>query len=336
MFNVYRNDLFLRTDAIKLFELCSLNTANVTCADDVNLDRLQQDNLLKLTLVDHNVPTESQRDLVPSVVEIVDHHQDDTSDVYDKTVERTISLVGSCATLIAVDFLSHKREALEQNEDLVKLLLGVILLDTDNLNPTTGLATYQDCDVVSQLAGLTDIDCSGLFTELIAAKFDTTGLSAYDLLRRDYKYASSTASGFTAGGSSVPGSAIRFLDCEDAQTALQQFSKEKSVNLLLVDAIFYYSDQNKRRRQIIIYCPNRKLQIKVVKYLLKEGALGLKEVSQADSSIQVFDQDNTSVSRKHMLGLICAALDQEDIPSFKSYIDHIASMQKITQIVEVC
>ena len=88
--------------------------------------------------------------------------------------------------LLATSCLTNA-QALEESPDLVKLLLGAILLDTDNLSEITGIATEKDSEVVAVLSSMTESSCDDLFNELSAAKFDTSGLSAYDLLRRDYK-----------------------------------------------------------------------------------------------------------------------------------------------------
>ena len=336
MFSASRGDLHLRTDAIKLFEECDVKTASVACSDDLDLHQLQQESRLKLTLVDHSVPNEDQRDLVLSVVEVIDHRQDDSSGMYDASVEKSISSVGSCATLIADDFLTHKRRALEDNPDLVKLLLGVILLDTDNLSAMTGLATDKDHDVVAELANLTDADPDGLFHGLLAAKFDLSGLSAYDLLRRNYKDVPPSTRGLRAGGSTVPERAASFLDRKDAIFSLQQFYTEKSVDVLLVIYAFYTDPERQQcQRQIVIYCLDEKLFHKVAKYLVAAGILELSEVPQNNPSIRQFDQGNTAVSRRKVLHLISSALSQEDIPSFKSFIDEIASVQTASEISQV-
>ena len=336
MFSTSRGDLPLRTDATKLFEECNVNTASVVCSDDLDLHQLCKDGQLKLTLVDHSVPSEDQRDLVPSVIEIVDHHQDDSSGVYGTSVEKSISPVGSCVTLIADDFLTYKREALEQNPDLVKLLLGVILLDTDNLSATTGLGTDKDHDVVAELSNLIDEDCDGIFSDLLTAKFDMSGLSAYDLLRRDYKDAPLSTKGLRAGGSTVPESGMKFLEREGASSSLQQFYTEKSVDVLLVNYVFYADPEHQQRqRQIVLYCLDGKLLIKVSKYLAAENMLGLKKVSQSNPNIQLFDQNNITVSRKKMLSLISTAVSQEDLPSFKSFVDEIAPIQTAEMMAQV-
>ena len=334
MFSALRDDLSLRTDAIRLFEECGVSTANVACANDLDMHQLQQHSRLKLTLVDHSVPV--QRELVPSVVEIIDHHQDDSSGVYDDSVKKRISPVGSCATLVADEFLAHKREALEQNPDLAKLLLGVILLDTDNLSPTTGLATNKDRDVVAELSNLTDANRDGLFSNLLAAKFDTSGLSAFDLLRRDYKDAPLSTTGMRAGGSTVTERSRSFLKRRDTISSLQQFITEKGIDVLLVDHVFYADPElQQRQRQIVIYCPDGKLCNKVSKYLAAEDVLGLKEISQNNPNIRLFDQANLVMSRKKVLGLINIALSQEDIPSFKSFVDDISSVQTAKRMAQV-
>jgi inorganic pyrophosphatase/exopolyphosphatase len=338
MFSASRKDLTLRTDATKLFEECNVNTANVTCAGDLDLHQLCKDGQLRLTLVDHSVLSEDQSDLVPSVVEIVDHHRDDSSGVYDMSVEKNISVVGSCVTLIADDFLTYKREALEQNPDLVKLLLGVILLDTDNLSPTTGLVTEKDHDMVAELSNLTDVDCGSLFDDLLAAKFDTSGLSEYDLLRRDYMDAPPSAKDWRAGGSTVPGNAEIILAHTDTKAALHQIVAERNLDVYVIICIYYLdSARQLPQHQIIMYCPNNKLQTRVVKCLLEEEMLGWKEISEDDPTVRVFHQENTAVSRKQLLLLISTALsqpDEDEVPLFKSFIDQKASINAVKELVE--
>ena len=341
MFSASRGDLPLRTDAVKLFEECDVCTASVLCAGDLDLYQLQQDGRLKLTLVDHSVPSKDkdERDLVPSVVEIIDHHKDDSSGVYDDIVKKTIAPVGSCATLVADDFLTYKQEALEQNSDLVKLLLGVILIDTDNLNPTTGLATGKDRDVVAELSNLTDADCDVLFSNLSAAKFDTSGLSAYDLLRRDYKDAPPSTKEWRAGGSTVPENATTFLARADAKAALHQIVSEKNMDIYVIICIYYLdSARQLPQRQAVIYSPRSRLLTKVVRCLVAEEMLGWKGISQDDPTVAVFYQGNTAVSRKQVLVLTSAALsrpDEEDIPSFKFFIDQMASVDAAKELVQV-
>ena len=61
-----------------------------------------------------------------------------------------------------------------------------------------------------------------------------------------------------AGGSTVPESGTSFLDREDAADALQQFSGERGVDVLLVNYVFYSDvDRQERERQIVVYCSER-------------------------------------------------------------------------------
>jgi hypothetical protein len=133
----------------------------------------------------------------------------------------------------------------------------------------------------------------------------------------------------------VPESASRFLDREDAVSSLQQFSTGKGVDVLLVIYVFYSDAERKQyHRQIEIYCLDSKLLNKVSRYLVGQDVLALKEVSQNEPNIRLFDQENTSVSRKKVLALISAALSQEDIPSFKSFVEDLASVQTAKELAE--
>ena len=114
----------------------------------------------KVTLVDHNVLSDSMSFLEPFVQEIIDHHKDEG--LYAKTVEnskRKIEMVGSTTTLIAENFLnnqflnktvfsgvgnSHDDGAQLRDADtdehnnsrnISYMLFSTILLDTMDLSP---------------------------------------------------------------------------------------------------------------------------------------------------------------------------------------------------------
>lgn len=314
MFNFPRADIPLRLEATHLFADCNVNTASVLCDGNLDLKQLQAANRLELTLVDHNVPVGDQQFLSTSVIEIIDHHKDETGSLYHD-VMKNIAPVGSCATLVAKDFLDMKPMALERNPDLVKLLLGAILVDTVNLEPSAGRATDVDRDVVVRLGKLTDVDQDSLYSQLQNAKFDFSGLSAYDLLRKDFKNAAPTHSGIKAGASSIPETLEDFLKRPDADDALDRFSKDHDLDLLLLVSVSFTDPEHRHlKRQCGVYSKNEPLRSQVANYLKNQEHLNLKEITTSNPDLTTFDQGDITASRKQLLPLVNAALAQPEEP----------------------
>ena len=319
VFNAPRTDIPFRADAMHLFEICNVNPDHVACIGEIDFNGLQSDGRLRLTLVDHNVPRESQRSLIPAVVEIVDHHDDSSGSLYSPDVAKRLHSVGSCATLTAADFLDQKPIALEKNLDLVRLLLGAILLDTENLTTAAGLATDKDWEVVDALVGLTDIDRDSLYRQLRAAGYE----NAYNILKGNYKDAPVTRSDARAGGSTVMMSLETFLGQKYAKEAVEEFAAEKDVDVFVVEFVFYSDPEKKqRRRQLVIYSENHQLRSQVVDFLNSQPSLGLMSLPLDDPRMSGFEQDD-SVSRKQVLKLISVAL----MPTFKYFVDEHSSVE---------
>ena len=131
----------------------------------------------EITLVDHNTlnkPLQKFNDTL-HVVEIVDHHKDEGQ--FTETcfgAHRIIAfqddhaLVASATTLVAERLKKLREQHLQDRDHSMKsfrliypssigtLLLGVILLDSVNLDPSVGKVTQRDEDAVSDLLSHTD------------------------------------------------------------------------------------------------------------------------------------------------------------------------------------
>mmetsp|Transcript_31691 Transcript_31691/g.57369 ORF Transcript_31691/g.57369 Transcript_31691/m.57369 type:complete len:372 (+) Transcript_31691:2976-4091(+) len=167
-----------------------------------------------VSLVDHNTLNKSLRHFNENliVVEIVDHHKDEKQ--YKKTCEhRNIAfdnghaLVASTTTLVAERLQEYHPTPYPSSIGI--LLLGVILLDSVNLDESVGKVTQRDEDAVRDLLLHTDwstampssylkyedngditVDTNGLFKKLQQSKYDPkfwSSLSVERALRYDYK-----------------------------------------------------------------------------------------------------------------------------------------------------
>eukprot|EP00903_Cladosiphon_okamuranus_P010485 g9918.t2 len=206
-----RADLALRREVLVLFELCAVEPSKVLFSDDLDLSALQGEGRLRLTLMDHNAVSGGLSTLGDAVVEIVDHHKDLEQHPGVQGAARDIAfdasdgsgwgLVGSCCTLVAERILAQEQESKVLSSDVARMLLGVILVDTTNLDTEAKLATERDVAAAEQLSSrvswtsspLRGLSCATpdeLFDSLRNAKFDPAfwkELSATDCLRYDYK-----------------------------------------------------------------------------------------------------------------------------------------------------
>ena len=91
------------------------------CRDSVDLRALHESGRLQLVLVDHHVMAKDTEFLRGSVVEIVDHHPQDSAWVWPSSVT-TLRKVGSCCTLVAEKVLQSSPKLL--NCQIASLLYG--------------------------------------------------------------------------------------------------------------------------------------------------------------------------------------------------------------------
>ncbi|CAN0201985.1 unnamed protein product, partial [Ectocarpus fasciculatus] len=227
-----RGDLALRREVLVLFELCGVDPSAIVFADELDLPTLQAQGRLRLILTDHNAVSGGLSGLGDSVVEIVDHHTDlgkhpsvqgSRRDVaFEENDGGGKALVGSCCTIVAERMLDQAPALL--SSDVAQLLLGVILVDTLNLDMEIKRATSRDIAAAQELSRRvswlpSSAQGSGehspssarrrcttadeLFDALRNAKFDPAfwrEISATDTLRYDYKsFHAAGESGGTSG-----------------------------------------------------------------------------------------------------------------------------------------
>ena len=331
VFNAPRETICLHEDAARLFADCNLDTSSVTCIDDVDLKPSHDHSKLGLTLVTHNALSPDQRHYATDVISIIDNHRDETQDAYEDTVEKHIEEAGACATLVAARFLDEMPHALEKNPDLVRLLLGVILLETVNLNPEAGRTTAKDRDIAARLGEYVVFNAESVFPQLQSARFSPSEhLNAYNLLRRDYRDGAVEApGGVRAGASSITESLSAFLTRPDASDALERFASERDTSVLLLVCIFFDDESRMPRRQLGVYCRDDRLRERTVAYLAEQDLLALSPLTTSLTPIAAFAQGNVKASRKVVLPLLVAGINEfagAAKTDFKVFIEERASV----------
>ncbi|KAJ3409935.1 Exopolyphosphatase [Chytridiales sp. JEL 0842] len=208
LISIPSSDFSLRSEAVYAFS-SSFPTSSIV-PDLVFLDHISLPNLaahhdLKFILTDHNKLPPSLECYADRVEGIIDHHKDEKMHL-DAAV-RIIEPVGSATSLVVRECAKLEDDSEFLDEELCKLLLAPVLLDTINLQPEMQRVTPTDTFAAERLLNMlvsaideeVELCMSGesdrqrksytdsFFKELQDAKFDCSSLTSLDLLRKDYK-----------------------------------------------------------------------------------------------------------------------------------------------------
>ena len=299
---VPREDFPLRADARWLLDHVGIDVDALTFDGEIPFGafaRTTRDDALRLVLVDHNAVASSSAyaAFADAVDAVVDHHDDEKR--YPAACDAVIVPTGSCATLVAealvspvdasepsgtatlVSFETAARlfvgnsktgedsdaRCLRVGDPRAALLLAAVLLDTQNLNASATRVHARDAAIVPILASLAGTGDVGAFhDELKRRRFDQSGLSPRDLLRRDYKQwrfvpradvadapATSATSAWDVGVASFGVSLGEMAtDAPAIRDACAAFARDKRVDALALMCAFDDETTRAFRRQFAI------------------------------------------------------------------------------------
>eukprot|EP00978_Attheya_sp_CCMP212_P020722 scaffold59640_cov50-Attheya_sp.AAC.4 len=148
-----------RPEVNLLLQLAGISINDLLFVDDPRIkSNKDTSNCADVTLVDHNVLSESLVNKNWTVVEIVDHHQDKKQYLDSCSgVNRAIAfadnraLVASACTLVSERLKETWDPSSLYPMSLGVLLMGGILLDSVNLSPEVGKVTQRDIDATENL-----------------------------------------------------------------------------------------------------------------------------------------------------------------------------------------
>ncbi|XP_048213938.1 exopolyphosphatase PRUNE1 isoform X2 [Perognathus longimembris pacificus] len=183
--NIKRSELPLRGDNVFFLQKVHIPETVLIFRDEIDLHALHRAGQLTLILVDHHVLPKSDRALEEAVAEVLDHRPIDQK--HCPPCHVSVELVGSCATLVTERILQGAPEILDRQTAV--LLHGTIILDCVNMDPKIGKATLKDTKYVEKLEALfPDLPKrEDIFESLQKAKFDVSGLTTEQMLRKDQK-----------------------------------------------------------------------------------------------------------------------------------------------------
>ncbi|XP_049980534.1 exopolyphosphatase PRUNE1 [Alexandromys fortis] len=183
--NINRAELPLRGDNVFFLQKVQIPESALVFRDEIDLHALHQAGQLTLILVDHHVLPKSDAALEEAVAEVLDHRPIEQK--YCPPCHVSVELVGSCATLVAERILQGAPEILDRQT--ASLLHGTIILDCVNMDAKVGKTTPKDSKYVEKLEALfPDLpQRKDIFDSLQKAKFDVSGLTTEQMLRKDQK-----------------------------------------------------------------------------------------------------------------------------------------------------
>ncbi|KAL1922310.1 uncharacterized protein VTP21DRAFT_9849 [Calcarisporiella thermophila] len=270
-------------------------------------------------LLDHN---RDNNIINGRVVGILDHHVDEG--LYLDVSLRRIEMVGSCVTLVVLQFLERWKMQMdnEWSKELAKLMLAPLLVDTVNLEPKFGRATSLDQQAAdflfSILLGSAPMEEKKLvaidtYSDLQKARLKVDHLSTWDLLRKDYKQWDVEGVGISSVSWDLTAWTLRD-GCESVVTSIESYAFSRHLRLYLAmtacekDGVF--------QRELVVF-PIESEMDGVLERLEEKAELdltseGYEELNQAAQQVMTgktgrmkfYRQRNIKTSRKQLWPLV--------------------------------
>ncbi|NXW07903.1 PRUN1 Exopolyphosphatase, partial [Fregetta grallaria] len=321
--NIPRADFALRTETTFLLREQGIPAASLIFRDEIDLGGLHRAGLLSLTLVDHHAllgvthrgcaggltlpvsPASADAALEEAVVEVLDHRPLERDRA--PACQVTAPPLGSCATLVTERIAQGPPGVLDR--PTAALLHGTILLDCVNLSPAAGKVTARDVACVSLLeARFPELPArDAVFEALQAAKFDVSGLTTEQMLRKDLKVLSGDE--LLLAISAVYVDLETFLRRPGLLQDLDAFCQARGY-AGLVAMMISFNERNEPSRQLAVYSRRETLQSAVCRALEEATAPSLPPppLPSPWSCVGAYAQGNASPPRKKVLPILRAAL----------------------------
>ncbi|KAM3657232.1 exopolyphosphatase PRUNE1 [Ammospiza maritima maritima] len=303
--NIPRADFALRTETTFLLRERGIPDASLVFRDEIDLGGLHHAGLLSLTLVDHHVLPGADAALEEAVVEVLDHRPLERA--RGPPCQVTVEPVGSCATLVTERILQGPPGVLDRTT--AALLHGTILLDCINLSPAAGKVTPRDVACVSLLEErFPELPArDAVFGALQAAKFDVTGLTTEQMLRKDLKVLSNDEA--VVGISGVFEDLETFLLRPGLLQDLEAFCQARGYAGLVAMTVSF-NQHHEPTRKLAVYSAQEPLRSTLCGALEEATApsLLLRPLPSPWPCVAAYAQGNAVATRKKVLPILRAAL----------------------------
>lgn len=322
-------DVELRRDAAVLLQKAGIDIRDVLTLSDlaaITDGFTSNERVRAVTLVDHNKLTPQLHALLGHLVgEIYDHHEDCHEYTWTPSEKRHVAfqaacesspgraLVASTCTLVAEQFSAKAPQAL--SADVALALLGVVLLDSINMDPAAGKVTDKDVAAVEVLGGRVPVNRSELFEELNGTKSDPSfwnSLSVTNCLRIDCKQ-------FVAGGKKIAMSAVlmpiqHFTTKELFDDAVDQWMEQCHADLVVVLTL---TTQPVLKRQLCCIARENDVLDGLARYLETSAAASSLQLQHTERKycphhgILIYEQANSKPSRKQVAPIVLQYFEEQ-------------------------
>eukprot|EP01065_Artemidia_motanka_P037547 TRINITY_DN4624_c3_g1_i2.p1 TRINITY_DN4624_c3_g1~~TRINITY_DN4624_c3_g1_i2.p1 ORF type:complete len:432 (+),score=173.10 TRINITY_DN4624_c3_g1_i2:85-1296(+) len=327
--SIPRGDLPLQLDRHHLLKSAGMagegdglrwRPTHVRFSGEVDLASLHEQKRLQLSLVDHNQLCAGLSQLGGAVTRIIDHHQDKGAHAHVTGDDRSVRFgVGSCCSQVA-QLLYDGGVAV--TPPLARLLLGVVLLDTVNLQPEKKPQEAWEKGVAERLHSDSALPASpaAYWEELTAAK-NNSALMLRDFtnamfLRQDYKCERVEVAGradpVVIGASSMSGVCLEQL----VERGVGQLAADVAASLAEqeLDVLALVVLTADAKRQLALLCKDPARTADLVRHL-NDGGLDLSENEPCNEALKAvgggpllfLNQGNARASRKVVLPLLADA-----------------------------
>ncbi|XP_061414669.1 exopolyphosphatase PRUNE1 isoform X2 [Lethenteron reissneri] len=310
--NISREDLPLRPDVCRLLGSLGLSPAALTFRDEASLHTLHARQKLTLTLVDHNLLPHMDTELEPAVVEVIDHHRLERPPSPGCCV--TVEPVGSCASLVGAAMLLQAPHLLDLT--CATMLAAAIVVDCVDMRVEAGRVTTRDREVLAELRRRFPLlpPSHDTFITLHAAKFDVSGLTVEQTLRKDMKVLKS-------GDISVAVCALftpleEYLGRPQLEEDLRAFCQARGpadgYAALVLMAVSFPEGSPVPSRQVAVYSCCGALQAQICGALQAADSpdLQLRAMESRCPVVSSFQQGTHSATRKHVLPILAGFLQR--------------------------
>ncbi|GMM37804.1 exopolyphosphatase [Saccharomycopsis crataegensis] len=342
--NFKSSELELRKDVEYLFSDLKVEKQDLCFINELKFNAEEKQNL-ELVLVDHNSIESNIRNQLyykdGNIVSIIDHHKDENQ--YLDAQPRIIEVVGSCSTMIAKHwfeklgimdnkFQINRSSANEVGknfdlQELAKLLLGPLLIDTSNLQYKT---TPDDIGIFKAYREIsTGLNTTEYFDILKKEKDNIDTLKAVDIINKDYKAYQfvnpelNSEVQLLAGEDIIIGitsivKPMGWLLSRDGllemEKSIDEFGKANNVNVLILmtnfnDATHGFCRELAIKPIIDATGPATQANVKLSQFLKRklltsDLELQLKSSSNREGGLQVYSQHNLKASRKQVAPIL--------------------------------
>lgn len=329
MIAIPRDQFLLRCEVKALFDAIGLEQEACVFLDDVSWEVFDHEwpGKCNVHLLDHNEATGPIAQLIaknPSsfqVAEILDHHAPTNAhpDVPSTSCEIAFdtstskALAGSCCTIVSEKLVSYwetKRKVEDVDALLATMLLGVISLDTVNLDPSAHKVTPRDSEMARILEKSAFMSREDLFQWLQDEKFNTKHWEKFTMencLICDFKQFVAPSKELQYGVSSILIHTEPFLEKAGSSyaTELHRFCEDRNLDFLVVMSLVM--EGNTPTREILFFAHKSKPAFEKLLAFVKENpSIQPSELHLPSQyhQVQAFTQGNAAASRKQVVPLI--------------------------------